>query len=257
MQINSNGDSLAKIKSISDTVEKSFMYLFKDGSEFSKSAIPKPNEYLNNFLLRYINDPKMFKIFLDLHEHSLPTFRHGLNVLLYSYVIGSVLECSDIEMNNLCFAAFLHDIGKIKISNNILEKVGKLTQEELDVIHEHPSMGYQIVREASQLNSNIRYGILQHHENYDGSGYPLQLKGNDISFEASIIHAVDIFDAITSKRSYHTPMPYDAAMTYIDTISTSVIAPDVAYVLLKTVHPEMLSLCLQISQILDDSFMNS
>lgn len=95
----------------------------------------------------------------------------------------------------------LHDIGKLKIPAEIIQKPGKLTDEEFDLIRSHPKLGYDILR-SKNLDDRIKLAALQHHERYDGKGYPRQLAGIEINEYASIVAIADVYDAMTSNRIY-------------------------------------------------------
>ncbi|MBR4781595.1 MAG: HD-GYP domain-containing protein [Lachnospiraceae bacterium] len=136
------------------------------------------------------------------------TYSHGhsIRVAEYSEKIAKMLGKSDEECHKIYYAALLHDVGKIGISNGIINKKGKLTPEEYDVIKQHPVMGNQI------LSSIVEYPYLSigahyHHERYDGRGYPNHLKGDDIPEIARIISVADAYDAMSSNRSYRAAIP--------------------------------------------------
>jgi len=118
------------------------------------------------------------------------------------------------EISKLETCALLHDIGKIGISDKILNKQDKLTAEEWEIIKTHPQVGVNIVGHARQLDPYLA-GILHHHERYDGSGYPKGLKGEEIPLEARILAIADAFAAMTSVRSYSSALPVEEALMEI------------------------------------------
>ncbi|MEM7312229.1 MAG: HD-GYP domain-containing protein [Planctomycetota bacterium] len=126
---------------------------------------------------------------------------HSERVAEFARVIGGELGLSESEQAELHFTGLLHDIGKIGIPDAILRKEGHLTDAEYDVIKTHPTIGWEIVRDVEELGY-AKSGIMHHHENYDGSGYPHQLSGEDIPLYGRIIAVADSFDAMTSDRSY-------------------------------------------------------
>lgn len=131
-------------------------------------------------------------------------YAHSINVALISRAIGKWLKLSREELNELTIAGLLHDIGKAEIPSEILNKTGKLTDEEFDLIKSHALKGSKLLKKAG-FNSNIQFAALQHHERSDGSGYPRGLEADEISDFASIIAIADVYDAMTSARSYRTP----------------------------------------------------
>lgn len=134
------------------------------------------------------------------------THGHSRRVAEYSVKIAKYAGKSEKEINELYFAALLHDVGKIGISDSIINKEGKLTDEEFAVIKTHPVIGMQILSGISQ-SPYLSIGAHYHHERYDGRGYPEGLKGEDIPDIARIIAVADAYDAMTSKRSYRDPIP--------------------------------------------------
>ena len=136
------------------------------------------------------------------------THGHSRRVAEYSVKIARYLGKTDKEIEDLYFAALLHDVGKIGIKDSIINKEGKLTDEEFAAIKTHPVIGMQILSSINQ-SPYLSIGAHHHHERYDGRGYPDGLKGEDIPEIARIIAVADAYDAMTSKRSYRDPIPQD------------------------------------------------
>lgn len=137
------------------------------------------------------------------------TYRHSVSVSKYAIMIGKAIGYEDLE--NLELAAKLHDVGKIAIPTNILNKPGKLTREEYEIIKAHPAEGYRLVNQID-IFETASQGILYHHERYDGGGYPEGLKGDQIPLIAQIISVADVYEALTSDRSYRKAMSSSDAM---------------------------------------------
>ena len=129
-------------------------------------------------------------------------YKHSLNVCIISTIIGKWLNFSSSELEKLSIAAMLHDIGKSKIPASILNKPGKLSAAEFDIMKKHTTEGYNIIKNSKGISYESCLGVLQHHERVDGSGYPLSLKQDKIHEFAKIISVADIFDAMTSERVY-------------------------------------------------------
>jgi len=136
------------------------------------------------------------------------THGHSRRVAEYSLKVAKSLNKTDKELDELYFTALLHDVGKIGIKDSIINKEGKLTDDEFAAIKTHPVIGMQILSSISQ-SPYLSIGAHYHHERYDGRGYPEGLKGEDIPEIARIIAVADAYDAMTSKRSYRDPIPQD------------------------------------------------
>lgn len=136
---------------------------------------------------------------------------HTKRVLEYSMIVGKRLGLSSSEMDNLKLAAALHDIGKIGIEDRILGKPGKLDPEENQVMESHAIIGAKIVENIRPLREIVP-GIRHHHEQYDGSGYPDVLKGEEIPLIARVISVCDTFDAMTSDRPYRRGLSPETAV---------------------------------------------
>ncbi len=143
------------------------------------------------------------------------THGHSERVVSYSLRLGREYGLSSDEMKALEFGSLLHDIGKIGVPDSILRKPAKLTEEEWVRMREHPLHGQQILRGIEFLQGASRV-VAQHHEKWDGTGYPLGLRSEDIDICARIFAVADAFDAITSDRVYRRGKPYEAAAQELD-----------------------------------------
>ncbi len=136
------------------------------------------------------------------------THGHSSRVAEYSKKIAERAGKSPAECEEIYYVALLHDVGKIGVPEAIISKEGKLTEEEFDLIKQHPVMGAQILKSITEY-PYLSIGANFHHERYDGKGYPQKLKGSDIPEIARIISVADAYDAMTSKRSYRDTIPQD------------------------------------------------
>ena len=143
------------------------------------------------------------------------THGHSERVVSYSLRLGREYGLNSEEMKSLEFGSLLHDIGKIGVPDSILRKPAKLTEEEWVRMREHPFHGQQILRGIEFLQGASRV-VAQHHEKWDGSGYPLGLRSEEIDICARIFSVADAFDAITSDRVYRRGKPYEAAAQELD-----------------------------------------
>lgn len=133
------------------------------------------------------------------------TAGHSRRVAQYSRMIAECMGYSDKDLEEIYCAGLIHDVGKIGIDNGIINKQGKLSEEEYKEIKRHPLMGYEILKNIS-IRGKFAYGAKWHHERIDGNGYPDRLNGENIPEIAKIISVADAYDAMTSKRSYRDIM---------------------------------------------------
>jgi len=164
---------------------------------------------------------------LTLGARDAYTEKHSERLSMLAREISLGLNLSSVEIKKIVFAAKLHDIGKIGISDTILLKPDKLTQDEFDIIKTHPEIGADILAKIS-IFSHIKDYVLYHHEKYDGSGYPSGLKEKNIPLGARIIAIVDTIDAILTRRSYKEPKPIDYAVEELQRCAGTQFDPYIA-----------------------------
>ena len=174
-------------------------------------------EVVNDLVLTILDDNFTMKSLMSIATHDYYTHTHSLNVAVYSLSLGSFLGLDKETLSKLGESALLHDLGKSKVSPDIINKNGRLTEKEFDIMKSHPEFGFKIALELGITNKHILAGIRHHHEKMDGTGYPKQLAGNDIPLFARIIGLCDVFDALTSKRSYKEAMNTFEALSLIKT----------------------------------------
>ena len=153
------------------------------------------------------------------------THGHSERVALLSTELARGMGLSEDETASIEIAALLHDIGKIGISEIILNKPGVLTQSEMELMRQHPVIGYNIVTHLP-FDSSVSQTVLQHHENFDGSGYPNGIAGHNIILGARIIHIADAFDTMTTSRPYNTPLEHAFALEELKNKANQHFDPD-------------------------------
>ena len=162
------------------------------------------------------------------------TSYHSHNVAYYSREIAQAMKLSRKECENLYVGGLLHDIGKIGVPENVLNKPSRLTNEEFELIKQHPQMGYNILKHVPVFkNNSILEIVLHHHEKYNGTGYPQGLTGIDIPLAARIMAIADSFDAMTSKRIYRDKPNLDYAKTELINGKTTQFDPEIVDVFLN------------------------
>lgn len=154
------------------------------------------------------------------------TCGHSERVGILARLTGRELRLPAEQLQEIEWAGLLHDIGKIGIPEEILNKPGRLTEGEYAIIKEHPQMSYDVLVPVASL-SRVLVAVVQHHENYDGTGYPKQLRGDEISLPGRILHVVDVFDALTSARSYRGAYDVGRAMKIITQDAGTKLDPNV------------------------------
>lgn len=169
-------------------------------------------ETVYELVRQILNDDTVFMALTGIRDIDNYTFLHSVDVCIYSVITAKALGMCIDEIRELAMAAVLHDIGKCRIPLEILNKPGKLTDEEYFIMKNHSIYGMEIAQKAPGLSPRIAKIICQHHERWNGSGYPLGLRNYDIDRMARIISIADVYDALTANRVYRKRyMPHEAA----------------------------------------------
>lgn len=149
---------------------------------------------------------------IDLRTYDNFTYSHSVNVAVFACVIGIGLHYDESYLKMLVTAALLHDLGKLSIPEDIINKPGRLTKEEYNLMRKHPVLSYELIQDDPKIPNEVKEAVLSHHENEDGTGYPNGTRGEDQSDFTKIIHVADVYDALVSERPYKKPYsPYEAA----------------------------------------------
>lgn len=150
-------------------------------------------------------------ILLNMLKFDNNTYEHSLNVAKYSERLNKLL-CTGIDSSIMYYSGLFHDIGKLKINLDVLNKESSLKDEEFDIIKKHSNMGYSIMKKYS-MPKELQYSAFYHHERWDGKGYPVKLKGDKIPLVARIISVCDVYDALTSDRPYRKAFTMEEAVS--------------------------------------------
>jgi HD-GYP domain-containing protein (c-di-GMP phosphodiesterase class II) len=170
-----------------------------------------------NQLIKIIsNNPDVIRCCISMKNYNENLYDHSINVAYLSMVFGSSCYKNLNEITELFIASILHDYGKMYISRSILDKPGMLTADERKKIEMHSIMGYIHLKKQTKLSNNILYGVLDHHEKVDGSGYSQGKKSCEISDYAKIITIADVYDAMISDRVYRKKFQRDEVSDYIN-----------------------------------------
>ena len=160
-----------------------------------------------------LNDNDTLRYLLDITSHDYFTFTHSVEVGILSVALIKTLFLDSRlhDLNALGAGFFLHDLGKTQIDQAIIDKPGKLTDEEMTEMRKHSVLGYQILLDAKQLTEESKTIILQHHERMDGQGYPKGLNSDQIHLYGRVCIIADVYDALITNRSYRRPLkPFEA-----------------------------------------------
>ncbi|MCC3865621.1 diguanylate cyclase [Terrisporobacter petrolearius] len=192
--------------------------------ELADNALYRAKSFDKNRVERYYNildeidssiDKKALEsianILNKINKKDKYTYGHSERVVIYAKKFAMYLNMDEKSKKDLLLAAYLHDIGKLEISKELLNKREKLSQSEFNILRQHPTLGADLVSNIEAFNAVVPV-IKHHHEKYDGSGYPNNIKGNEIPYLARVLTIIDSFDAMTSKRPYNVRKDYNQAI---------------------------------------------
>jgi len=195
-------------------------------------AVHDANEHLDSAYLEFIETMARA---LDARDRY--TAGHSDRVSEYSIAIARVLECPADEIEILRIGARLHDIGKIGVPDAVLQKPGRLTEEEFALIKQHPEIGKRILENVSRFRDYLPI-IELHHEDFDGRGYPHGLRGEEVPLLARIVHVADAYDAMTSDRAYRTRMPENRVREILAECAGTQFDPEIVDAFLRILEGE-------------------
>lgn len=158
-------------------------------------------------------EPGAMSQLIGLSGHDFYTFNHSVDVSIYSLGLGAALGMKEKELEELGVGSILHDVGKRNVPLEILCKKGGLDESEWVQMQKHPTYGLAILNEMPGITEGILASCYEHHESFQGNGYPQKLKGDEIHPFARIIALTDTFDAMTTQRSYNVPLKAQDALT--------------------------------------------
>lgn len=177
----------------------------------------------------------MDSLLKSLEEKNLETNEHAKRVTKYALALGQKLNFKISELDELILVARLHDIGKIGISEDILLKPGSLTSEEFEIMKTHTEKGYRIINASSELYT-VAKCVLTHHERWDGNGYPLGLKGDEIPLVSRIINIADSFDVMTNNRPYKNTKSKNEAIKELQRCAGTQFDPTLVYYFIEYIN---------------------
>ncbi|HEY5524439.1 MAG TPA: HD-GYP domain-containing protein [Clostridium sp.] len=173
------------------------------------------NSIAEELLENILSNKNILVNLVDIKSMDNYTYQHCVNVAILSLIMGIGLKLPKRALINLCVGALVHDIGKVFVSKEITNKKGPLTSDEYGLMKEHPKKGYDYLSKYYELNSVCKIITLQHHERVDGGGYPEGLNQDKINYLSKIVSIADVYDALTSDRSYRRALCASDALEYI------------------------------------------
>lgn len=202
----------AKVKlseSVKARVAEGIQYLYSDTES---ENFTNTTRSITDDLMKAISDNDAIAVDISTLKISDEyTFKHSVDVATMAMIVAKKHGLSDKEVYELGISGLLHDVGKSKIPNEVLNKAGKLTDAEFAMMKQHSLYGYSILKEKDDLSKSIKLGVLQHHEKMNAKGYPMGVGADKINLFARIISVADIYDALVTERPYKKPFsPRDA-----------------------------------------------
>ena len=152
---------------------------------------------------------------MEIKSYDSYTYAHSLNVGILSILLASEMGITRNRLVDVGLCALMHDIGKVDIPIRIINKPGPVTDSEFDIIKTHPEKGVERLRKCYDISHEVLQGVQSHHEKYDGSGYPFGYQGTEIPVFGRVLSVADVYDALTSQRSYRTAWLPNQAIEYI------------------------------------------
>jgi len=221
----SSASDVEKTTAIKESAIKHLKSIFEEEHEFTNELLDETLEGCRDSVesmvdvLEDYNVTDVQKLIAELSFHDFYTYDHSINVSMYSISILKALKpkASRQEQVMAGMGGLLHDLGKVKIPTSIINNPGKLSEDDFKIIKGHPKFGFDLLESHDCGHTGVNFDVIkrvvnEHHENYNGTGYPNNLKGADISVFARITAIADFYDAITTKRSYHEVLSTEDAL---------------------------------------------
>lgn len=226
---------------------KNAFIMIENGKSISQDYVNNIQSLINDITENILSNKNLLINLIDLKVFDDYTYYHSVNVGVLSIILGAAVNLNKTQLCNLGLASMLHDIGKVFVPKDILNKAGKLTNEEFEIIKTHSHKGYEYLKKIPNLPIPSCTAILQHHERFDGQGYPMGTKGNKIPIFSKIIAIADVYDALTSNRSYRDAIVPSEAIEYIMGGCGSLFDPALVDIFIQKIAPYPIGTCVSLS----------
>lgn len=206
------------LKQVEDIIDNTARKFLKQNKEINQ---------IKKVIFEILNNDNIIKLLMPIRPLGDNVFNHSINVAVYSFCVGKEMFLPYNRLKVLCTAALLHDIGMQKVPKDILYKVETLDDAEKKIMQMHPRYSFEILQKTNSFSLEISSIVLQHHERYDGKGYPLGLKNEKIHQMAKIISICDVFDALTSDRPYRQKFEKNESIEYLLSAGQNNYSPEI------------------------------
>jgi putative nucleotidyltransferase with HDIG domain len=234
-QLNSFHDCISGIKDI-----------FRSAENGEKLSMEMIESAFNPLISSFEEENDVVSLLLSLNSQDDYTFQHSVQVGMLSYYIAKWMNKSEKEALTIGTAGYLHDVGKCKISQEILFKPGKLTNDEYNEIQKHTIFGYEIIKNSLKDNA-LALVALQHHERMDGTGYPLRKKSTEIHSYSLIVAVADVYSAMISKRVYQDKRDLLFVLKELHRMSFGQLDPKITQVFIRNMIPNFIGKTVSLS----------
>jgi len=211
---------------------KNIMKSVRNGGSIDVSSVKST---VSKTVQSIFNNDNVFMKLSGIRDIDNYTYLHSIDVCIYSIIAGKSLNLLPDMLNNLALGALLHDIGKCKIPPEILNKPAKLSESEFEIMKKHTEYGYDILRKTPGLSEDVARIALNHHEHWDGAGYPRGLKGEEIDLLSRIVAIADVYDALTADRVYRRRFMPHKAVEYLISNSRAQFDPQILNIFMDNI----------------------
>ena len=197
---NENKSTLEKSGTVYQVAENIVEDLLDDPK--SGQNMKRASEWVNSTVMHIVQDENAFSSLFEVASNDYSTYTHSINTSVIGLLFGKYLSLTQYELDCLGMGLMLHDVGKLSLPPKVINKSGTVSGDEYNAIKRHPKLGLDLLIHRNDIDALSLKVLIQHHENQDGSGYPYGIGGSEIHLFGSIARIIDVYDAMTTERSY-------------------------------------------------------